>query len=245
MELQQYWQAIQEKVCTHCMHGDGEGNCKLPAGEECALKGFLPEIILTVLNARTNFHDRAVNVLRRNVCILCDWQLPDMSCELRNHHTCALERYNALVIDTIKNVRVQLERSEIGSAIVCEKISDKREEDVMELEQYWDAIKEKVCKHCIDETVGVENFERDNKDCALRQFFPEIVKMVKNMKSDDINDYVLALRALICTQCTHQLTDSTCKLRKQLDCCLDRYFVLVVNTIAEVDAFRAQRFSAS
>ena len=114
------------------------------------------------------------------------------------------------------------------------------------LEEYWDAIKEKVCKHCIDETVGVGNLrERDNDDCALRRFFPEIVKMVKSIKSDDIDEYVLAQRMLICSQCTHQLEDDTCKLRKQLDCCLDRYLVLVINTIEEVDGLRAQRFSAS
>ena len=110
------------------------------------------------------------------------------------------------------------------------------------LDDYWGAIKEKVCKHCIDETDGAGNVrEGDAKDCALRRYFPEIVKMVKSIKSDDIEDYVPALRSLICNHCTHQLDDGTCKLRKQLDCCLDRYFVLVVNTIGEVDAQLIQR----
>ena len=68
------------------------------------------------------------------------------------------------------------------------------------LDEYWGAIKEKVCKHCIDETDGAGNLlERENEDCALRRFFPEIVKMVKSIKSDDIDDYVLALRVLICS----------------------------------------------
>ncbi len=111
------------------------------------------------------------------------------------------------------------------------------------IEEYWDAIEDKVCKHCIDETDGAGNLrEVGEEHCALRRFFPEIVKMVRSIRSDDIDDYVIAQRMLICSKCTHQSADGTCKLRQQLDCCLDRYLVLVINTIEEVDALRAQQF---
>lgn len=117
MELQQYWQAIQENACTQCMHGDGKGHCKLPAKHECALKVFFPEIVLTVVNAKTDSLETFGNLMHRHICILCDWQMPDMSCKLRNQQTCALEQYQVLIIETIKNVRQQLERNEIGAAL--------------------------------------------------------------------------------------------------------------------------------
>lgn len=108
------------------------------------------------------------------------------------------------------------------------------------IEEYWEAVKESVCDHCVDETAGEGVVrEKSAEECALRRYFPEIVQMVKSVKSDDVKDYELAQRGLICAHCTHQMDDGSCKLRKQLDCCLDRYFVLVLNTILEVDARRA------
>ena len=118
MELQQYWQAIQNKVCTQCIHGDGRGNCNLPSEEECAVKVFLPEIVMTVVNAQEGSYERYRNVLRRQVCILCDRQLTDMSCQLRDKRTCALELYSGLVAEVIRGVRDQIQSGEVQSSTV-------------------------------------------------------------------------------------------------------------------------------
>jgi hypothetical protein len=114
MDLQQYWQVIQEKICHRCIDGDGEGNCRLPIGEECALKSFLPQIVMTIANVKSGSIDTYVNVLRRNVCILCDHQSPGMICKKRNDLECALDRYYPLVVEIVETVRATMQDAETG-----------------------------------------------------------------------------------------------------------------------------------
>ena len=115
--FQHYWQAIREKVCVVCMHGDGKGNCNLPAVQQCALKVFFPDVVMNVVNARTDSYERSLDVMRRHVCILCDFQQSDMKCQLRDEQSCALDRYHPLIVDTIKSVEKQLEDTESKSAM--------------------------------------------------------------------------------------------------------------------------------
>ncbi|HEV8539395.1 MAG TPA: hypothetical protein VGR15_10810 [Bacteroidota bacterium] len=112
MELQQYWQAIQQKICPRCLDGDGEGNCRLPVGEECALKSFLPQMVVTIANVKSTSIESYIAALRRHVCILCDHQQADMACMKRNNLECALDRYYPLVIEIIETVRAEMERAE-------------------------------------------------------------------------------------------------------------------------------------
>ena len=112
MELQQYWQVIQAKICPRCLDGDGNGNCRLPIADECALKSFLPQIIMTVANAKSNSMDAYVAALRRHVCILCEHQGADMKCKKRSDLECALDRYYPLVVEIIETVRAEMERAE-------------------------------------------------------------------------------------------------------------------------------------
>ena len=103
-----YWEEIQQRICHKCIDGDGKGNCRLPAGETCALKAFLPEIVSTVANVKTDSYDAYLGALRRHVCILCDWQTPDGVCKKRNDLECALDRYYPLVIEIIEHARERM-----------------------------------------------------------------------------------------------------------------------------------------
>ncbi len=116
MELDQYWQVIQEKICPRCLDGDGHGECRLPVGEECALKSFLPQIVITIANAKSDSIEGYVNLLRRNVCILCEHQNADMSCKRRNDLECAIDRYYPLVLQIVETVRAQMESAAPGAA---------------------------------------------------------------------------------------------------------------------------------
>ncbi len=118
MELEQYWQVIQAKICRRCLDGDGTGECRLPIGEECALKSFLPQIIITVANTKTNSIDAVVSALRRHVCILCDHQSADMVCRKRDDLECALDRYFPLVVEIIETVRAEMETAEGNRATI-------------------------------------------------------------------------------------------------------------------------------
>ena len=117
MELQQYWDVIQSKICPRCVDGDGEGNCRLPVDEECALKSFLPQIVMTVANVKSDSIDAYVAALRRHVCILCEHQQANMACKKRNDLECALDRYYPLVVEIIETIRAEMKRTESGHAV--------------------------------------------------------------------------------------------------------------------------------
>ena len=96
--------------------GDGEGNCRLPNGADCALKSFLPQIVTTIANVKSDSIETYINVLRRNVCILCDYQRPDLSCGQRIDLECALDRYYPRVVEIIELVRDAMKIKE-GSSV--------------------------------------------------------------------------------------------------------------------------------
>ena len=105
----------------------------------------------------------------------------------------------------------------------------------MEYQPYWQAIREKVCLKCVDGD-GSGNCRLDPVvECAIQQYLPLIVQAVGRVASEEMEDYVRALRAITCAQCSHQSVNGYCMLRKDVDCALDRYFPLVVEAIEEVN----------
>ena len=107
MEVEQYWQAIQGKICPRCLDGDGKGNCRLPAGEECAVQSFLPQIITAIKNVHSTSMGVYISALRGYVCSFCEHQsTDDLNCKKRNHLECALDRYYPLVVETIESVKL-------------------------------------------------------------------------------------------------------------------------------------------
>lgn len=102
------------------------------------------------------------------------------------------------------------------------------------LEEYWDAVSAKVCGNCIDSD-GFENCRLTGEQaCGLKIHFPKVVETVLSVKGDRIEPYIDALRKNVCAFCRHQSPNGTCSFRRNLDCGLDRYFPLVVNTIEDV-----------
>ena len=108
----------------------------------------------------------------------------------------------------------------------------------MEIELYRKSIYEKVCKHCIDLGKDGKCTLTDEMKCGVEMYLPEIVKVVQSVKSPYISDYIKKLRDLVCTHCANQNADGTCNFRLAADCGLDRYFLLIVEAIEEVDRSR-------
>jgi hypothetical protein len=103
-DLDDYWEAVQRKVCQKCIDGDGHGNCRLGTVDECALKVYLPQIVEVVLAARSPDIEPYVQELRQKVCGECRHQGSDGNCLLRNAVDCALDRYFPLVVDAIEEL---------------------------------------------------------------------------------------------------------------------------------------------
>ena len=101
------------------------------------------------------------------------------------------------------------------------------------IERYWQAVRHKVCAHCIDSD-GYGNCRLSGEaECGLKFHFPRIVETVLSVRSDKLGPYLEALRSNVCANCKHQSPDGTCTFRGNLDCGLDRYFPLIVEAIEE------------
>ena len=105
MLQEEYWSVIQSRICKRCVDGNGYGDCRLPEGEECRLHHFLPDIIRTVTETRSDKIEEYVARLRKNICAICDYQAPDQVCLKRNQLECALDRYFPLVVEIIEMIK--------------------------------------------------------------------------------------------------------------------------------------------
>lgn len=105
-----------------------------------------------------------------------------------------------------------------------------------ELEKYWKAVQERVCKVCIDSDPlgnGVCRISEASM-CGVKEYFPKIVKIVLSVKSDKMDDYIIALRENVCKEC-RETPDGVCELRNSVECALDRYYPLIVQAIESVN----------
>ncbi|HEX9595498.1 MAG TPA: hypothetical protein VF982_01355 [Anaerolineales bacterium] len=96
------------------------------------------------------------------------------------------------------------------------------------------ALRARICSVCVDRNLdGVCHLEEEH-ECALFNSFPKIVEAVSSVRSDWIEDYVAAIRKTVCADCAHQHEDGFCRVRGEVRCVLDRYLMLIVQTIEEV-----------
>jgi hypothetical protein len=69
--------------------------------------------------------------------------------------------------------------------------------------------------------------------CELFAMFPQVARAIESVHSDDIRDYVQAIRDQVCRGCREQAGDESCEKRQQVRCALDAYLLLVVDTVEE------------
>jgi hypothetical protein len=109
------------------------------------------------------------------------------------------------------------------------------------LEELEAIIREQVCRVCsdrkIDGTCGLEEPGR----CALFRMFPQVARAVQSTHSDDIRDYVQAIRDQVCTVCEEQAPDGSCETRENVACALDAYLLLIVDAIEEATGRKFER----
>ena len=102
--------------------------------------------------------------------------------------------------------------------------------DPLDLEK---AVLERICIVCVDRkrdgTCGLD----PGLECAIKLHLPEILESVRGVTSDQIGHYVERIRNNTCRVCT-QGQPEQCDVRAHVDCPLDRYLVLVVEAIEEM-----------
>ena len=102
--LEQYWKAVQQKVCQPCIDGDGAGGCLLSHAQDCGLRTHFPEIVRSILTVKSKDVQPYTDAIRKGVCVSCKHQSSDGQCALRTELDCGLDRYLLLVIEAIESV---------------------------------------------------------------------------------------------------------------------------------------------
>jgi hypothetical protein len=104
------------------------------------------------------------------------------------------------------------------------------ERSLVELEKI---VRDTICRVCSDRkedgTCGLEV----PGTCALFRMFPQVAQTIQSTHSDDIRDYVQAIRNQVCSVCIGQDADGSCETRENVACALNAYLLLVVDAIEE------------
>ncbi|HZT28554.1 MAG TPA: hypothetical protein VFA33_01630 [Bryobacteraceae bacterium] len=109
---------------------------------------------------------------------------------------------------------------------------------LVELEEI---IRKKICGVCSDRRIDGQCGLEEPADCALFALFPQVARAIQATHSKDIQDYIRAIREGVCSVCAKQAADGTCETRRQVQCALDAYLVLVVDAIEEATGNRFDR----
>jgi hypothetical protein len=94
-------------------------------------------------------------------------------------------------------------------------------------------IRNRICSVCTERTGEGECGLEQPSSCALFQLFPRVAQAIQSVNSDDIQLYIDAIRRDVCSVCQEQALDGACETRRQVNCALDAYLVLVVEAIEE------------
>jgi hypothetical protein len=104
------------------------------------------------------------------------------------------------------------------------------ERSLVELEAI---VRNRICAVCTERTVDGECGLEEPGSCALFRLFPEVAKAILSVKSNDINQYIEAIRANVCTVCVERANDGSCEARQEVRCALDAYLIPIVDAIQE------------
>jgi len=101
------------------------------------------------------------------------------------------------------------------------------------LEELERMVRGKICAVCSDRDgrggCGLE----DPSACALFRLFPQVARAIRSTESDDIRDYVAAIRGQVCSVCWDREPDGSCRTREQVRCALDAYLIPIIGAIEE------------
>jgi hypothetical protein len=94
-------------------------------------------------------------------------------------------------------------------------------------------VRNRICNVCTERTVDGQCGLEEPSSCALFQLFPQVAEAIQSTQSDDIQQYIDAIRRKVCAICTEQTSDGVCATRMKVRCALDAYLLLVVDAIEE------------
>lgn len=107
-----------------------------------------------------------------------------------------------------------------------------------EMTNYWETVQADICANCIDRNGEGKCGLTGDVECGLKLHFSSVVDSVLSVQSEELGPYVAALRQKVCASCESQSNDGVCHLRTNIDCGLDRYLPMIIESI---EKFRPER----
>lgn len=104
----EYWQALQKRICVKCLDADARGNCYISKDGFCALKSYFPKIVDVVNSVYSDSIVPYEELLRTRVCHECKHERKDGTCKLREEVECALDRYFPLIVEVIEETQMRV-----------------------------------------------------------------------------------------------------------------------------------------
>src|ERR1041384_6423897 len=104
------------------------------------------------------------------------------------------------------------------------------ERSLVELESI---VRNRICGICTERLETGDCGLETPSSCALFQLFPQVAQAIQSVASDDIHQYIAAIRRNVCSVCLDQDASGSCETRQQVRCALDAYLLLVVDSIEE------------
>lgn len=101
------------------------------------------------------------------------------------------------------------------------------------LEELEAIVRNRICRVCTERTVDGACGLEDTSSCALFRLFPQVARAVQSTNSDDIRDYIQAIREQVCSVCYEQDSTGQCESRKLVRCALDAYLLSIIDAIEE------------
>ena len=94
-------------------------------------------------------------------------------------------------------------------------------------------VRNRICSVCTERTAEGQCGLETPSSCALFRLFPQVAQAIQSVNSNDIHQYIEAIRRNVCSVCQEQAQDGSCEARQQVQCALDAYLLLVVDAIEE------------
>ena len=115
-----------------------------------------------------------------------------------------------------------------------------------DLTPYRDAVREEICRVCLDHRPGGGCARPDDDPCPLETHLDTVVESILSVpETRELDPYVHALRTINCTEC-RQDEAGECEMRDLVQCAVDSYVVRVVEVIEDVARKRGEgKFAAA
>ena len=79
-------------------------------------------------------------------------------------------------------------------------------------------VRNRICNVCTERTVEGQCGLEEPSSCALFRLLPQVAQAIQSVKSDDIQEYLDAIRANVCSVCVDRAADGSCETRQEVRC---------------------------